>query len=204
MVKAASPSAKKRKALTETQTFLTKEEAKMAVPKPITREEAAADLHGIYDNLTEAFGIMPNFFGVMARRPHVLKTLLPFFDAVMSQCTLDAKLKELASVKTSMVNGCEYCGRAHLAWAKQAGATPEQVKALDFYQRSDAFDEKEKAVIRYADNVSRGPAGMTPQSLEELQRFFTNDEIVDLTLVICLVNFTNLFNDALQVIPDLG
>jgi alkylhydroperoxidase family enzyme len=27
---------------------------------------------------------------------------------------------------------------------------------------------------------------------------------VELTLIICLANFTNRFNDALQLIPDLG
>jgi alkylhydroperoxidase family enzyme len=82
--------------------------------------------------------------------------------------------------------------------------TEEQIKALTFYQRSDLFDEKEKATIRYADSVTRGAAAMTGRSLEEMQKFFTEDEIVELTLVICVANFTNRFNDALQVVPDLG
>ena len=82
--------------------------------------------------------------------------------------------------------------------------TEEQIKALTFYQRSDLFDEKEKVTIRYADGVTRGAAAMTGRSLEAMQKFFTEDEIVELTLVICVANFTNRFNDALQVVPDLG
>jgi len=82
--------------------------------------------------------------------------------------------------------------------------TEEQIKSLTFYQRSDAFDEKEKAVIRYADSVTRGAAAMGDKSLDEMQRFFSDDEIVELALVICVANFTNRFNDALQVEPDLG
>ena len=81
--------------------------------------------------------------------------------------------------------------------------TEEQIKSLTFYQRNDAFDEKEKAVIRYADSVTRGAAAMTGKYLEEIQQFFSDDEIVELTLVICVANFTNRFNDALQVEPDL-
>jgi alkylhydroperoxidase family enzyme len=81
--------------------------------------------------------------------------------------------------------------------------TQEQLSALTFYQRSDLFDQKEKAVIRYADCLSRGAAAMTARSLEELQQFFTDDEIVELTLVVCVANFTNRFNDALQIVPDL-
>lgn len=82
--------------------------------------------------------------------------------------------------------------------------TEEQIKSLTFYQRSNAFDEKEKAVIRYADSVTRGASAMSEKSLEEIQRFFSDDEVVELALVICLANFTNRFNDALQVEPDLG
>lgn len=80
----------------------------------------------------------------------------------------------------------------------------KQIKSLTFYQRSDAFDEKEKAVIRYADSVTRGAAAMTAKSLEQIQQFFSDDEIVELTLVICVANFTNRFNDSLQIEPDLG
>ena len=41
-------------------------------------------------------------------------------------------------------------------------------------------------------------------ALRELREHFTEDQIVELTLVICSANFTNRFNDALQLEPDLG
>jgi len=37
-----------------------------------------------------------------------------------------------------------------------------------------------------------------------LKKYYTEDQIVELTLVICVANFTNRFNDALQIVPDLG
>lgn len=82
--------------------------------------------------------------------------------------------------------------------------TDEQIAALPSYQRSDAFDEKEKATIRYADQVTRGAASVSPATLEALGKFYSEDEIVELTLAIAVANFTNRFNDALQVEPDLG
>jgi alkylhydroperoxidase family enzyme len=45
---------------------------------------------------------------------------------------------------------------------------------------------------------------LLPCKIQELQKFFTDDEIVELTLVVCMANFTNRFNDALKVEPDLG
>jgi hypothetical protein len=35
-------------------------------------------------------------------------------------------------------------------------------------------------------------------------KFYDEGQIVELTLDICLANFTNRFNDALQYLPDIG
>jgi len=37
-----------------------------------------------------------------------------------------------------------------------------------------------------------------------LNKFYDEGQIVELTLVIYIANFTNRFNDALNNIPDLG
>jgi alkylhydroperoxidase family enzyme len=39
---------------------------------------------------------------------------------------------------------------------------------------------------------------------QELRKFYDQGQIVELTPAICMANFTNRFNDALQNIPDLG
>ncbi len=82
--------------------------------------------------------------------------------------------------------------------------TEEQIKALQFYRTSKLFDEKEKATILYAERMTRGVAAIRSGSLEELRKYYSEDQIVELTLVICVANLTNRFNDALQVEPDLG
>ena len=55
----------------------------------------------------------------------------------------------------------------------------------------------------YAERVTRGASAIRDGSLAELQRFFDEGQIVELTLVICAANFTNRFNDALRAVPDL-
>ncbi len=52
--------------------------------------------------------------------------------------------------------------------------------------------------------MTRGAAGLREPALEELRKHFTEEQIVELTLVVCVANFTNRFNDALQAVPDLG
>ncbi len=82
--------------------------------------------------------------------------------------------------------------------------TDEQIRALTFYERSPLFDAREKAVILYAERLTRGAAAMREGALEELKKHFSEDQIVELALVICAANFTNRFNDGLRVEPDLG
>jgi alkylhydroperoxidase family enzyme len=82
--------------------------------------------------------------------------------------------------------------------------TEDQIKALRFYQRSEAFDEKEKATIRFADIVTRGATAVDADVLEYVGKYYSEDEIVELTLVISLANLANRINDTLQIEPDLG
>ena len=131
----------------------------MPVIHPLTKEKAAPELQEIYAKLTGANGFMPNFFGVMAHAPGVLQAFLPLYGSIMNKGTLETRYKELAYLKTALVNGCEYCMKAHTASSKKVGVTPEQIQALAFYQRSPLFDEKDKLVILYADRVTRGAAG---------------------------------------------
>ncbi len=50
----------------------------------------------------------------------------------------------------------------------------------------------------------RPAAGADADALAALRAHFSEDQIVELTLVICAANFTNRFNDGLRVEPDLG
>ncbi len=80
----------------------------MGIPKPLTKEQAPDELHKIYDAIQADIGKIPNIFGVVARFPAALKTLIPFYGAIMSKGKIEAKYKELAYLKTSSINACRY------------------------------------------------------------------------------------------------
>jgi len=80
----------------------------VGVPTPLTREQAPAELHRIYDKMHASTGAMPKIFGIVARFPAALKALVPFYDAVMTRGVVEAKYKELAYLKTSSINACRY------------------------------------------------------------------------------------------------
>jgi uncharacterized peroxidase-related enzyme len=171
---------------------------------PISKENAAPEVQPILDKLTHGFGKVPSFFGTMARVPEAFANFIPFYSAVIERGTVEKKYKELAYLKASLINGCEYCYRAHSASGKKNGVTDAQIQALAFFQRSSAFDAKEKAVLLYAERVTRGASGIRANALHELKQYFNDDQIVELTMATCMANFTNRFNDALLNTPDIG
>jgi alkylhydroperoxidase family enzyme len=75
---------------------------------------------------------------------------------------------------------------------------------LRFYQRSDIFDEKEKVTIRLADIITRGAAAVDADVLKYMGKYYSEDEIVELTMVIALANLLNRINDSLQIQTESG
>ncbi|HET6840487.1 MAG TPA: hypothetical protein VFK06_02190 [Candidatus Angelobacter sp.] len=66
------------------------------------------------------------------------------------------------------------------------------------------FDEKEKAVIHFADQVTRAATTIRDQQLHDLRKHFSEEQIAELVLTISVANFTNRVNESMQSDPDLG
>jgi alkylhydroperoxidase family enzyme len=76
--------------------------------RPVERNDAPEAVRTIYETLEKDFGRVPNTFKMLAHRPEVLRTFLPLYNTVWAQGTLPRKLKALAAVRTSLLNGCAY------------------------------------------------------------------------------------------------
>ncbi len=175
----------------------------MSPIEPLAPSQASPDLKESLDLLAKRFGRLPNIFGMMAHRPAVLKHFLPLYAAIMDEGTITPRHRELAYLKASIINGCTYCTQAHQPLLKRANLTEDHLAALPGYDRSPLFDETDKAVIRYAELVTRAAAIREPE-LQALSTFLSPEQIVELTLVICTANFTSRFTNALRILPDIG
>lgn len=67
------------------------------------------------------------------------------------------------------------------------------------YMDSPLFDEREKAVIRWAELVSRNEARYDTATFKTLSRHFDATEIVELTTVAAFRGLMNRFMDSLQI-----
>ncbi len=76
--------------------------------EPLEKNRVAEAARPIYDTLEKKMGRVLNFFKVMAHKPNVLGPFLEFYNQVWAPGALSPKIKELAYLRASIMNGCEY------------------------------------------------------------------------------------------------
>ena len=173
--------------------------------EPLEKEHAAETVRPIYEGMEKKAGRVINMYKVMAHKPNVLAPFLEFYKQVWAPGALDAKIKELAYLRTSLMNGCTYCSRAHTASSKRRGVTDEQVQALKEPGgcSRDIFTEEERAAIQFAERLTAWPAAIQPADLDALGKFFNAEQIEELVLAIATANLTNRFNEGMKTPVDV-
>ena len=148
--------------------------------------QASAEVREIYDGKLK--GKPGSIQKVLAHRPAMLGNFLGFYASVGR--SLDRKLYEAVYLRVSLINGCHYCTQHHIQGAKRAGLTPEQMNALKEGNYS-GFSAPEQIALRYAEKLTRTPDGANDADFAELKKHFSDEQIVDLHVVIGLANLTN-------------
>jgi len=88
------------------------------------------------------------------------------------------------------------------AVGRESGITDEQLADLAAFEKSPHFDRREKAVLRYAEGMTRTPADVSDAVFAEIQALFSTEQIVELTTAVALENFRARFNCALKIGSD--
>ena len=85
------------------------------------------------------------------------------------------------------------------AVGRARGLTEEKLLALGEYETSGLFDERERAVLRYADAMTATPVEMPDELFAALRRWFDERQMVELTSAIAWENYRARFDHAFGV-----
>ena len=166
--------------------------------EPVSLRDAKPDARAVLDDLRKKHAKVPVSFAYMAAQPEALEAFSAFQLAVMGDPRLEERHRELAYLKTAMLAGCKLCIANHTASARSAGLSAEQIGAMANFDASDAFNDLEKAILRYTEHVVC-KAGKSPAPLlEQLRDGLGNDGVIVLTQVIGIANLFSRFNNALH------
>ena len=171
----------------------------MARIEPLKKEDMQGEAKKISEEIEKQFGMIPNLFATIAIYPKALKPIMDLYTAISNESSIDPKLRELAFLETSRINRCHYCLAHHTQAAEMQGVAGDEIEALKRGEADKLFSGKEKTVIEYARQVTKDAEEMPDELFNRLKSFFSDAEIVNLTLIIGLMNVFNRFNGALGV-----
>lgn len=102
------------------------------------------------------------------------------------------RLRALLELRTSQINGCSYCVDLHSREARAAGEGQQRLDCLPVWRETELYDDRERAALAWAESVTLvSQTGVPDEVFEELQRRFSEKEIVDLTLIVASMNAWN-------------
>src|SRR2546425_281096 len=73
----------------------------------------------------------------------------------------------------------------------------EKLEAAWNFESDTGFEEPERAALRLARDASVVPNAVTKAHFEDLHKYFSDDEIVELVAVISLFGWLNRWNDTM-------
>jgi alkylhydroperoxidase family enzyme len=157
----------------------------------------------IFDNLLAQRGSIGNIFRTVAHSPLLLRRMLYFSDGLRNRTKLDRRFRELAILTVGRLTNAEYEYVHHQRLAKSVGVRQEQLDRLAAWETDPAFNEQERAVIRYATEVTQH-VKVADATFDALRKFLDNEQIVELTLNTGFYNMVVRFLVPMQVELESG
>ncbi|MGC4051265.1 MAG: carboxymuconolactone decarboxylase family protein [Paludibaculum sp.] len=146
--------------------------------------------------------VLPQPITVAALQPKLLWGTAGMEQALSSCRSVPPNLKCLASMAAARTIGCAYCMDIGPAVARREGVTERQILELLDFESSNAFNDIERAVIRYSIAMCSTPIKVTDEVFAPVRRQFSPAQIVELTTSIAWENNRARFNHALELEPQ--
>jgi AhpD family alkylhydroperoxidase len=135
--------------------------------------------------------------------PGVLKAMQDLQNHV-NNSGLETSLQELVKIRASQINACAFCLHMHTRDARAAGMTEERIYLLDAWRESPLYTERERAALAWTETLTfLAEKGAPDDVYEALRGSFTEDEMVELTLMINAINAWNRFQVGFRAVHPM-
>ncbi|MDT3697542.1 MAG: carboxymuconolactone decarboxylase family protein [Ignavibacterium sp.] len=123
--------------------------------------------------------------------PEALKAMMAV-QGFTDKSSLDHKLIELIKIRASQINGCAYCLDMHTKDAIAIGETEQRLHVLAAWREAPFYSEQERAALAWCESLTEiSSKGAPEKQFSDLKKHFSNEQIVELTLAIVVINGWN-------------
>ncbi|CAB3750288.1 carboxymuconolactone decarboxylase family protein [Paraburkholderia solisilvae] len=159
----------------------------------IALSEATGRAAELFKGVKAAVGKVPNsYVGIGGNSPVALEALLNL-EASLKKSSLSARDIEVVKLVVSETTGCDYCLAAHTMVAQKFGFDREAILALRQIRPSgDARNDTLAWFVRHL--LTTTGTVQTDVVAVVKEAGVTDEQIVDLTMAVAAIVFTNLFN----------
>ena len=179
--------------------------------RQVPRAEATSDvvkrsydlLFGDRDPVSQpgtATGTRGDWWTVFALVPDILEHCNRGFALYRNpERKLDPVLRELAQTRAGWAIGSQFVFSQHCKSLRGLKVSEERIAAIPNWQVADCYDDKERAVLAYADCLTTG-LGRTPQAVfDKLKSFLSDEEVMELTYITSLYAMHAVMTKALRL-----
>ncbi len=160
--------------------------------------EAEGALGNIYQRIAGPGGAVDNVLKIHSLRPHTLEAHMALYKNVLHHRgnSLPKWLLETIGIFVSLLNGCSYCVEHHFAGLRRLlrdDARAAAIRsALETETFAGVFDRRERAILNYAQRLTRAPAEMTDREIAALRDAGLDDgEILEVNQVASYFAYVN-------------
>lgn len=133
--------------------------------------------------------------------PAAIKTLLGVEERI-GKSALEKSLTELVRLRASQINGCAYCVDMHTTDARKGGETERRLATVVVWRETPFFTDRERAALEWTEALTLVSHEHVPDAVWEIVRpHFSDEELVDLTLLVSAINTWNRFAIGFRKLP---
>jgi alkylhydroperoxidase family enzyme len=148
-----------------------------------------------------ATGTPGNWWSVFANSPDVFDHAVNGFALYRGQRKLDPVLRELGQTRVGWATGSQFVFSQHCKSLRGLKVSEERIAAIPSWQTADCYSKEERAVLAYTDCLAAG--GRTPDGVfEALKAFLSDEEIMELTYIVCMYGMHAVISRALRLEYD--
>lgn len=119
-------------------------------------------------------------------------TVMYGVEQYIQDSNLEHSLIELVKMRASQINGCAFCLDRHGRDARENGETTQRLDVLSAWRESSLYSPRERAALAWTEALTLIAGNHAPDSLfDEVRPHFTDEELTNLTLLICQINSWN-------------
>jgi len=167
-----------------------------------SKREEHKDFEDLFKGVEAFMGYLPNAHLAMAERPELLMAFSGLASTVFQADGIDIQTKQLIALASSLSSGCKYC-QAHTSHgAERAGMKEEKIADILNYSESKNYTDKEKVLLDLAFAAGITPNKSTQSHFDNLKKYFSKKEIIDIVSVIALFGFLNRWNDTMGTVLE--